>query len=144
MSFTDFDNRVSINTFGEVAFVGTLPDGNKSIVVASPGNVIVRTVTSPGGFVDFGNGSDATVLINDNGDVAFIAFNAGGGHSLYVGNDPVNDRVVSTGDIIDGRQVVSLQLGGWNSAGQLTFLATLFNGTFNEVAAILATPNFAP
>jgi len=144
VSFTDFDNRVSINTFGEVAFVGTLPDGNKSIVVASPGNVIVRTVTSPGGFVDFGNGSDATVLINDNGDVAFIAFNAGGGHSLYVGNDPVNDRVVSTGDIIDGRQVVSLQLGGWNSAGQLTFLATLFNGTFNEVAAILATPNFAP
>jgi len=62
---------------------------------------------------------------------------------IYTGQDPVANKVVEVGDIVDGRRVVNLRVGGINAAGQISFLATLEPLTppfFGEVAAIVATP----
>ena len=60
-----------------------------------------------------------------------------GGHGIFVGGDLVGDKVVATGDMIDGHTVAALQLGAINANGQISFMATFTNG---RVAAVVATP----
>jgi hypothetical protein len=123
-----------------VAFIGILADGNASVNYAYGDAVSVSTLgvasTSPGGFTSFGTGSDASPAISNSGRVAFVGFYAGG-HGIFVGGDLVGDRVVATGDVIDGHTVASLQLGGINADGDISFMATFTDG---RVAAVVASP----
>ncbi|HEY2992777.1 MAG TPA: Calx-beta domain-containing protein, partial [Methylomirabilota bacterium] len=140
LDFADFGPSVSINNNGHVAFIGILADGNASVNYAYGDAVSVSTLgvasTSPGGFTSFGTGSDASPAISNSGRVAFVGFYAGG-HGIFVGGDLVGDRVVATGDVIDGHTVASLQLGGINADGDISFMATFTDG---RVAAVVASP----
>lgn len=143
-TYTDYGDSLSINNDGTVAFVGGLPDGNSSVVLGYNGGTTVVATTSPGGFVSFAASGSASPVISNTGIVAFLASLADQSTGIFVGPDVVNDKVVATGDIIDGRTVVGLSLGGINSDGRISFRATLDGGEVFEDAAIVATPNQAP
>ena len=132
--FVEYGQSVSINNFGTVAFVGKRSDGSSSVVVGSDSATQLVASTSADGFVAFGE-----ALIG-NGPLAFFGSLADENSGIFTGSDPVADKVVRTGDIIDGRTVVNLALGGINAQGQISFRALLFNGQFFEQAAIVATP----
>jgi len=134
-TFIDYASPVSINSAGQVAFIGIFQDG-ASVAVASNGSTVQLVTTGEGGFTGFGH-ADAGAVINDNGDVAFVGAYSGG-HAIFVGSDPVNGKVVATGDVIDGHTVSSLELGGFNTNGQLAFRAIFTDGRF---AAVVATPS---
>jgi hypothetical protein len=76
----------------------------------------------------FGSFGFRPPAINNAGDVAFAAtlddfFTQG----IFTGGDPVTDRVIATGDTLDGRTVQGLTFceEGLNDSGQLGFIATL-------------------
>jgi hypothetical protein len=95
-----------------------------------------------GEFVSFGFRPPS---LNNVGDVAFFADLDSGGSGIFVGPDPINDRVISTGDTLDGLIVQNLVFceEGLSDSGGLTFVATLENpsapGDF-RTAVFRATP----
>src|ERR687897_3118519 len=64
--------------------------------------------------------------INNDGDVAFHATLDDGTAGIFVGSDPVADRVISTGDTLDGSTVQNLVFceEGLSDSGELAFIAT--------------------
>jgi hypothetical protein len=82
--------------------------------------------------------------LNNNGDVAFFAELDSGGSGIFVGPDPINDRVISTGDMLDGETVTGLKFceEGLNDSGQLAFTAFFEDPETLEtrVAVFRATP----
>ena len=83
--------------------------------------------------------------LNNNGEVAFFADLDSGGSGIFVGPDPVADRVIGTGDTLDGSTVTNLRFcdEGLNNSGQLAFQATLNDPSVPEgvrVAIYRATP----
>jgi hypothetical protein len=96
-----------------------------SEIVTNDGAQRTTVADTRGEFASFGFRPPA---INNGGDVAFHAtlddFVTSG---IFVGPDPVADRVVVTGDVLDGRTVQNLTFceEGLNDSGQLTFIATL-------------------
>ena len=103
-----------------------------------------RTVVADtrGEFSSFGGRPPS---LNNNGDMAFLAtlddFTTTG---IFVGSDPTNDRVISTGDMLDGETVTGLKFceEGLNDSGQLTFTAFFEDSETLEtrVAVFHATP----
>jgi len=103
-----------------------------------------RTVVADtrGEFSSFGGRPPS---LNNNGDVAFLAtlddFTTTG---IFVGSDPTNDRVISTGDMLDGETVTGLKFceEGLNDSGQLAFTAFFEDSETLEtrVAVFRATP----
>jgi hypothetical protein len=81
--------------------------------------------------------------INDDGEVAFLAilddFQTTG---IFVGPDAVGDRVIATGDELDGAIVSNLTFceEGLNGAGELAFIATLDEAEGFRTAVFRATP----
>ena len=65
--------------------------------------------------------------LNNNGDVAFLADLDSGGAGIFVGPDPINDRVISTGDTLDGSTVQDITFceEGLSDSGELAFVAQL-------------------
>jgi hypothetical protein len=137
-TYVDYGAAVSINNDGTVAFIGILQDGNASIVLGYNGGTMPVATTSPGGFTSL---DSSNVVLSNNGVVAFRAGFGDEGEGIFVGPDLVADKVVALGDSIGGRTVVELSLGGINSDGQVSFVATLYNGETFEDAAIVATPS---
>jgi hypothetical protein len=86
------------------------------------------------GFLSFGNAA-----INDNGDVAFVANTNNFMQGIFVGPNPIADKVIAAGDALFGSTVQDLILSrkGFNSLGQIAFYATLTDGS--QVIAV-ATP----
>jgi hypothetical protein len=83
--------------------------------------------------------------LNNNGAVAFHATLDDGISGIFVGPDPVEDRVIATGDMLDGLTVDNLVFceEGLNDSGQLAFVATLVDPTSPEgfrTAVFRATP----
>ncbi len=140
--FAEFTGASSINNRGEVAFGAILksedggffrPDG---IFVGSGGQV--RTVVDSSGpffnLLPFRLGNPA---INDNGQVAFSGVLDNFQMGLFVGPDPVADRVILIGDPLDGSSVISLNVfrDYFNNAGQLVFKALLADGRTEIIRA---------
>ena len=73
----------------------------------------------------------ATPAINNNGKVAFKAILNLGETGIFTGPDPIADKVIATGDSLDGSSVknVSFMPSGLNNNGQITFFAKLADGT---------------
>ena len=65
--------------------------------------------------------------INDDGEVAFHATLDDGSSGIFVGSDPVADRVIATGDTLDGSIVQNLVFceEGLSDSGELAFVAQL-------------------
>jgi hypothetical protein len=94
---------------------------------------------------DFASFGFRPAPLNNNGEVAFLAtladFQTTG---IFVGPDPVADRVIATGDTLDGATVTGLGFAeeGLNDSGQLAFTASFQDpNTFEtRVAVFRATP----
>jgi hypothetical protein len=113
-----------------------------SAIVTGNGGPLTTVVDTTGPFASFGFRPPA---LNNGGDVAFLAtlddFTTTG---VFVGPDPVADRVIATGDTLDGATVTGLTFceEGLNDSGQLAFTAFFEDPvTFETRAAVfLATP----
>jgi hypothetical protein len=94
-------------------------------IVKNDGSQRTTVADTRGAFESFGFRPPA---INNGGDVAFHAtlddFVTSG---IFVGGDPVADRVVVTGDTLDGRTVQNITFceEGLSGSGQLAFVAQL-------------------
>jgi hypothetical protein len=114
----------------------------KEIVTGSSGGPLTTVANTRGEFGSFGFRPPS---LNNEGDVAFHAtlddFSTSG---IFVGPDPVGDRVIATGDTLDGATVQNLTFceEGLSDSGQLAFTATFEDpDTFEtRVAVFRATP----
>jgi hypothetical protein len=127
-AFAFFSDSPAINDRGQVLFQAALDDANATtgLFLASRGE-ITTVLDSTGAFFDFGRAP----AINDRGQIAF----EGTTPSLvgiFTGGDPVADRVIAVGDVIDGSTVASLDPLAFDSAlnnrGQLAFIVGLADG----------------
>jgi hypothetical protein len=141
-AFKSFAGFPSINDRGDVAFGAALKTGpnpffNDGIFVVRGGQ-LQTLVDSNGAFqigISFGRPT-----LNDNGQVAFLASLKSGEFGLFVGPDPVADRVIALNDALDGSTVTGLSVFGdyFNNAGQLAFTANLADG---RTVIMRADPN---
>ncbi len=125
-----------INDLGVVAFAATI-DGVKKIVIGdgiSPPTYIDGSMYSglTLGYVFDGGASDCA--INNKGLVAFGAYKDQlelDHYGIFVGPDPVADKVIKAGDLLDGVAVENLTFSrnGLNNLGQIAFLAYMSDGT---------------
>jgi hypothetical protein len=138
--FAEFTGASAINNRGEVAFGAILksqgggffrPDG---IFVGSGGQL--RTVVDSSGpffnLLAFGR-----PVINDRGQVAFLGVLDNFQMGLFVGPDPVADRVIMVGDPLEGSTVIDLAMfrDYFNNAGQLVFTVRLADGRTEIIRA---------
>jgi hypothetical protein len=112
-------------------------------IVTGDGGPLTTIADTRGEFAFFGFRPPS---LNDDGDVAFHAtlddFSTSG---IFVGPDAVEDRVIATGDTLDGSTVQNLTFceEGLNDSGQLAFQATFNDPSVPEgvrVAVYRATP----
>ena len=69
----------------------------------------------------------ATYDLNNNGEIAYYREHIKDG--IYTGPDAIADKVIETGDVLDGETVTGLRFyRGLNDAGQIAFQAYLGNG----------------
>jgi hypothetical protein len=135
----------TLNDAGTAAFETSFFDENGQFVTAivtGNGGALTTVVDTNGPFGFFGFRPPS---LNNNGDVAFVGipddFQSTG---IFVGPDPVADRVIATGDTLDGATVTNLSFceEGLNDAGQLAFIAELADpDSFDPRTAVFrATP----
>jgi hypothetical protein len=136
-----------LNDAGTAAFETSFFDETGQFVTAIvKGNggplTTVADTTGPFGFFGF-----RPPAINNNGDVAFSAIldDDFPNTSVYVGPDPKKDRVIGTGDKLDGATIsnVSFCEEGLNDSGQVAFIADLADRSAPEgrrTAVFRATP----
>jgi hypothetical protein len=137
--------RPNLNDAGTVAFHRYFNDrAGEELVTGSPLTVVADT---SGRFQSFGFTfvGFTPPALNNNGDVAFFADLDSGGSGIFVGPDPATDRVIGTGDTLDGSPVTNLRFcdEGLNDSGQLAFQATFDDPSVPEgvrVAVYRATP----
>ncbi|MEE8452029.1 MAG: choice-of-anchor tandem repeat NxxGxxAF-containing protein, partial [Thermoguttaceae bacterium] len=118
----------SMNADGTVAFRARVADGF-ALLTGNGGE------TALGDYTILGHTAAAMVqrspaAINDAGATAFVA-RIESQDGLFTGPDPVGDRVIGVGDPLFGSTVESIDVGSsaLNNAGQITFIATLADGT---------------
>jgi hypothetical protein len=117
-----------INNQGKVAFVGDLKSGDQGVFLGT-GKTLTTIADTREGFSLFVNTD-----INNRGTVAFSGFLDAGGEGIFTGADLTADRVIGTGDVLDGATVIRLGGGAGlsridlNDRGQLVFGATLSDG----------------
>jgi hypothetical protein len=142
-----FVQKPVLNDSGTAAFYRSFSD-------QTTGEFVEEVVTGNGGPLttvadtrgDFGSFGFRPPSLNDDGDVAFHAtlddFVTSG---IFVGPDPGADRVIATGDTLDGATVQGLTFceEGLGDSGHLAFIAQLEDADSPEgfrMAVFLATP----
>jgi hypothetical protein len=138
--------RPNLNDAGTVAFHRFFNSmAGEELVIGNGGPLSVLADTS-GPFESFGFYLGFTPpALNNEGEVAFLATLDTGGSGIFVGPDPVADRVIGTGDTLEGLTITNLRFcdEGLNDSGQLVFQATLDDPSVPEgfrVAIYRATP----
>jgi hypothetical protein len=118
-----------------VAFQAFRDDGEVGIFTGG-GGPLTPVADSAGLYASFGFGDPS---LNDHGRVAFSALLDTGEHGVFTGPDPVGDRVIGTGDALDGSTVTSVVFcrEGLNNLGQLAFQAQLAD---ERSVVMVATP----
>ena len=139
-----------LNDAGTAAFYRSIFDeATQQFVeeIATGDGGLLNTVADTQG--DFGFFGFRPPSQNNAGDVAFLAtlddFSTSG---IFVGPDPVADRVIATGDTLDGATVQNLTFceEGLSDSGQLGFIAQLEDLTSPNgfrMAVFRATPTAA-
>jgi hypothetical protein len=136
------------NDSGTAAFVRSFFDETAQEfveeIVTGNGGPLTVVADTRGAFTFFGFRPPS---LNNAGDVAFHATldDASSTSGIFVGPDAVADRVIATGDTLDGSTVQNLTFceEGLNDSGQLGFIAQLEDPTTPEgfrMAAFRATP----
>jgi hypothetical protein len=124
-----FVEKPMFNDGGTAAFYRSFTDATGQFVTAivtGSGGPLTTVADTAGPFGSFGF---RPASINDNGDVAFLAnlddFPPTTG--IFVGPRVVQDRVIETGDKLDGATVTGLRFceEGLNDARELAFIADL-------------------
>jgi hypothetical protein len=121
----------TFNDTGTVAFQRLFNDSPAQELVTGNGGPLTVVADVAGPFESFGQIFGITPpALNSHGDVAFFASLDAGGNGIFVGDDPVADRVIGTGDKLGGQTVVE-RAGflpglrfcdeGLNDSGQLVF-----------------------
>ena len=127
-AFAFFSDSPAINDRGQVLFQATLNDlnGTTGLFLASRGE-ISTVLDSTGSFTEFGRAP----AINARGKIAFEGTTPDL-VGIFTGGDPVADRVIGVGDVIDGSAVSSVGSLAFDSAlnnrGQLAFIVGLADG----------------
>lgn len=122
-----FVDTPQLNDAGTAAFVTDFFDETGAqylAVVTGNGGPLTTVADTRGPFSFFGPPS-----VNNNGDVAFegeldsVAFPAPEG--IFTGPDAVADRVIGTGDVLNGEVVTGVRMchDGLNDSGQIAFIA---------------------
>ena len=139
--------RPNLNDSGTVAFHRFFNDRAGEELVTGNGGPLTVVADTSGPFQSFGFTfvGFTPPALNNSGDVAFFADLDSGGSGIFVGPDPVADRVVGTGDTLDGLTVTNLRIcdEGLNDSGQLAFQATFNDPSLPDgrrVAVYRATP----
>ena len=142
-----FVQKPVLNDEGAVAFYRSFFDEAKQVfveqIVTGNGGPLTTIADTEGAFSSFGFRPPS---LNNGGDVAFLAtlddFSTSG---IFVGPDPVADRVIATGDTLDGRTVQNITFceEGLSDTGELAFVAQLEDSSTLEgfrMAVFRATP----
>jgi hypothetical protein len=119
--------RPNLNNGGTAAFHRFFNDRAGEELVMGDGGPLTTIADTNGPFQSFGFFlSFVPPALNDNGDVAFLADLDEGGSGIFTGPDPVADKIIQTGDTLDGAVIKSLRFcdDGLNDSGQLAFQAT--------------------
>jgi hypothetical protein len=138
--------RPNLNDSGTVAFHRFFNDRAGEELVSGDGGPLTVIADTNGPFQSFGfYFGFVPPALNNNGDVAFLAELDTGGSGIFVGPDPVGDRVIGTGDMLDGSTITNLRFcdEGLNDSGQLAFQATFDDPSVPDgrrVAIYRATP----
>jgi hypothetical protein len=113
-------------------------------IVTGSGDTFTTVADTRGEFGSFGFRPPS---LNNQGEVAFLAtLDDGTTTGIFVGSDPVADRVIATGDKLDNRTVQNLVFceEGLSDSGELAFVAQLEDPNSLDgfrVAVFRATPN---
>ena len=137
--FASFKDAPAINDRGDVLFQACVNAADGSVIAGlflSRGGEIRRVLDSTGAFGDFGTYPG----LNARGQIVFQGTvnpdpqspDASRLSGIFTGGDPVADRVIATGDALDGSTVLSFDPSSFvssvNNAGQIAFLAILADG----------------
>jgi hypothetical protein len=144
------DGTLSLSLLGTLSWPWFTPDMNNSGTVACVATVggatkiVIGDGVSPTRYVDcslYAGGFNTGVVldgtsvggcsINDSGDVAFLAGLDKSHFGVYTGANPLTDKVIATGDMLDGLRVEEVWFArdGLNNSGQIAFGAALSDGT---------------
>ena len=126
----------AINDAGTVAF-RTVSPGSSILTASSAGGPTTTIADTSGAFSSF-----TRVALNNAGTVAFSAELTAGGMGIFTGPDPINDRVIGTGDPLFGSTVLRILFTreGFNDLGQIAFYYELADNRFGVAVATLLTP----
>ncbi len=121
--------RPSVNGSGMVAFAATLQGykGKETAIYIGDGGPPWLVADSSYEYARVG----PAVGINDRELVVFEAVLRGGQHGIFTGDDPDRDKVIRSGEELNGSTVRSIRFAGHravNNAGQIAFTAELSNG----------------
>jgi len=119
-----------LNNAGTVVFQRSFFDEStqqfvEEIVMVDAAGTSTVIADTRGGFSSFGFRPPS---LNDAGDVAFPAtLDDASTTGIFVGPDPIADRVISTGDTLDGSTVQNITFceEGLSDSGELAFVAQL-------------------
>ncbi len=121
-----FDDEPGINSAGRVILLGRSDDISTEILLVGDGTELQTIVDTSGELEGFGSAA-----INDSNQIAYIAllddFQTQG---IFTGPDLVKDKVIKTGDNLDGSVVTRLSMSreALNNAGRIAFFAQLEDG----------------
>lgn len=134
-----FDGSPFINDHGQIAFRANEDATSQSgIFTVNQDGTALRTIASAGNgpFSQF-----RAPTINDLGTVAFYGFTDAGGTGIFIGGDPVADKVVAVGDPLFGSAVSGLGFfRGLNNRNEIVFNYTLDDGREGIARAQLTPP----
>jgi hypothetical protein len=136
----------TLNDPGTVAFHRIFNDRAGAELVSGNGGPLTVIANTDGPFASFGFFFGLMPpALNNNGDVAFLADLDAGGSGIFVGPDAVADKVIATGDLLDGSPVADVRFcdEGLNDSGQLAFQVTFDDPTVPDgrrIAIYRATP----
>jgi hypothetical protein len=139
-------DRPNLNDTGTVAFHRFFNDQPGEELVIGNGGPLTVIADASGRFQSFGFYFGFTApALNNKDEVAYLADLDAGGSAIFLGSEPGAERVIGTGDTLDGSTITNLRFcdDGLNDSGQLAFQATFNDPSVPEgvrVAIYRATP----
>jgi hypothetical protein len=114
----------TINDAGQVAFFANLKSGATAIL-RGDGSKLDVIADSTGAY----DGFESQPMINNLGKVGFIGYTKSA-MGIYTGPDPIADKIVATGDLVNGSVLDSFQALGFSFGdnNNATFLTYRSNG----------------
>lgn len=133
-----FGIGVGINDAGTVALSASFDTGENAILVSNGAGQFITLADSSGNYDNL----LSVPSINNAGTVAFYAMLDGGGEGVFTGPDPINDKVIRSGDVLFGSTVAYVGfLRGLNDNGDVAFVYELTNGDLGIAVATVPEPS---